>query len=194
MHTRLHACITKWEDSVRDLEFAGNRMQFHQTGTSTDGRITLIEHTVAPATMAGPPHVHHAEDELTLLLDGALTVLVGERLSTISAGQSVWKPREVVHAFWNAGDRPARLLEIVAPAGLEQYFAALAGLFSGGRMPDLRDIAQVAANHRLEFVGSSEYFAATAKVFAAAEGGPPDMTRWFSLIEQHFARPATPGA
>lgn len=176
---------------MEDLNFAGNSMHFHQTGQSTDGRITLIEHTVAPSTMAGPPHVHHAEDELTLLLEGELTVLVGERLSTISPGQSVWKPRDVAHAFWNAGDRPARLLEIVAPAGLEQYFAALSELFTGGRMPDLRALAPLAANHRLEFVGSSEYFAATAQVFADAQGGPPDMTRWFALVEEHFARPAT---
>ena len=177
---------------MRDIEFGGNRMHFHQTSGSTEGRVTLIEHTVAPATMAGPPHVHQAEDELTLLLEGELTVLVGGRLSTISAGQSVWKPRDVAHAFWNPGDRPARLLEIVAPAGLERYFAALADLFAGGAMPDLRQIAPLAANHGLEFVGSPEYFAATAKVFADAHGGPPDMVRWFSLIEEHFARSGVP--
>jgi len=176
---------------MQDIEFGGNVMHFHQTGGSTDGRITLIEHTVAPVTMAGLPHVHHGEDELTLLLEGELTVLVGERLSSLSAGQSVWKPREVAHAFWNAGDRPARLLEIVAPAGLEHYFAALSELFAGGGIPDLRQIAPLAASHGLEFVGSSEYFASTAKVFADAHGGPPDMARWFSLVEEHFAQPAS---
>lgn len=178
---------------MQDLEFGGNTMHFHQTGSSTGGRITLIEHTVAPATMAGPPHVHRGEDELTVLLEGELTVLVGERLSTVSAGESVWKPREVAHAFWNAADRPARLLEIVAPAGLEEYFAALAGLFSGGRMPDLRQIAPLASDYGLEFVGSREYFGATAQVFADAQGDRPDMSRWFSLIEQHFAGSAARG-
>ncbi|MFP5341923.1 MAG: cupin domain-containing protein [Candidatus Limnocylindria bacterium] len=170
-----------------DLAFGGNVMHFHETGRSTDGRITLIEHTVAPMTMAGPPHVHHGEDELTLLLDGELTVIVGERLTAIAAGQSVWKPRDVAHAFWNASDRPARLVEIVTPAGLEDYFASLAELFADGAMPDLRQVAPLAAGHGLEFVGSPAYFASTAQLFAEAQGGPPDMRTWFSLVEEHFA-------
>ena len=31
-----------------------------------------------------------------------------------------------MHTFWNAGPAPARLLEVIAPAGFEKYFAELA--------------------------------------------------------------------
>ena len=40
----------------------------------------------------------------------------------------VYKPRDVWHTFWNATDRPARLLEIISPAGFEQLFDELAEL------------------------------------------------------------------
>jgi hypothetical protein len=51
-------------------------------------------------------------------------------------GTLVIKPRGIQHCFWNAGSAPARLLEIITPAGLEQYFEELASLVSSGGPPD----------------------------------------------------------
>jgi hypothetical protein len=45
-------------------------------------------------------------------------------------GDLVVKPRRVPHAFWNAGDQPARLLELISPAGFEHYFRGLAPLLA----------------------------------------------------------------
>lgn len=43
-------------------------------------------------------------------------------------GDLIFKPRNQWHTFWNAGDEPARLLEIISPAGFEDYFAELVRL------------------------------------------------------------------
>jgi hypothetical protein len=40
----------------------------------------------------------------------------------------VHKPRGQWHTFWNAGDEPCRILEIISPAGFERFFAELVEL------------------------------------------------------------------
>jgi hypothetical protein len=53
----------------------------------------------------------------------------GTRSASADRGDLVFKPRGVPHAFWNAGDAPARALEIISPAGFERYFAEAVALF-----------------------------------------------------------------
>ncbi len=60
------------------------------------------------------------------------------------------KPRGVPHAFWNPGDKPARLLEIISPAGFEQYFTGLADILSAPGTPDTGQLAAVADRHGLD--------------------------------------------
>jgi hypothetical protein len=60
------------------------------------------------------------------------------------------KPRGVPHAFWNATDEPARLLEIISPAGFERYFAESEELVSGGGPPDLEALAGPAERYGLD--------------------------------------------
>ena len=55
------------------------------------------------------------------------------------------------HAFWNAGPEPARILEIIAPAGFEQYFADMAPLFDGRGAPDRDKVAEIATRYDLTY-------------------------------------------
>ena len=43
-------------------------------------------------------------------------------------GDLLFKPRDQWHTFWNAGDEPASVLELISPAGLERFFRWLAEL------------------------------------------------------------------
>jgi hypothetical protein len=60
------------------------------------------------------------------------------------------KPRGVPHAFWNAGDEPARLLEVITPGGFEGYFVRLAEIVRPGAVPDMGALAALAAEYDLE--------------------------------------------
>jgi hypothetical protein len=66
----------------------------------------------------------------------------------------VFKPRGVAHAFWNAGERPARLLELISPAGFEGYFEEAAALFASGS-PDPERAAELMQRYRLQMDLSS---------------------------------------
>jgi hypothetical protein len=63
----------------------------------------------------------------------------------------VFKPRHQWHAFWNPGDEPARLLEIISPAGFEHYFAEIAPhLPPNSAEPDEERLGEIMARYGLE--------------------------------------------
>jgi quercetin dioxygenase-like cupin family protein len=104
-------------------------IRFMIGGEETGDNFALVEHPIAPRALAAPMHTHRHEDEYTYVLEGEIGVQIGEEVRIARPGDLVFKPRGVSHAFWNAGDTPARALEIISPAGFERYFAELAPLF-----------------------------------------------------------------
>ena len=76
--------------------------------------------------------------------------LLGDDVVYAEPGDLVFKPRDQWHTFWNAGDEPARILEIIAPAGFEQFFAKLSDAGGAAEPPDPEALAALAADYGLE--------------------------------------------
>jgi quercetin dioxygenase-like cupin family protein len=125
------------------VELGGLSARFMATGEG----FALVEHVIAPRTLAAPMHVHEHEDEYSYVLEGEMGVQVGDEVRYATAGDLVSKPRGVWHAFWNRADRPARLLEIISPAGFERYFEELAPLLRPE--PDFEALAALQARYGL---------------------------------------------
>ena len=104
-------------------------IRFMIGGEQTQGNFALVEHPIKPRALAAPMHTHRHEDEYTYVLEGEIGVQIGDEVRVARPGDLVFKPRGVLHAFWNVGDTLARALEIISPAGFERYFAELAPLF-----------------------------------------------------------------
>jgi mannose-6-phosphate isomerase-like protein (cupin superfamily) len=100
-------------------------VRFMIDGDETDQGFSLVEHPMSPRALAAPLHVHTREDEYTYVLEGKVGALLGDEVLVAEAGDLVFKPRNQWHTFWNAGDEPARILEIIAPAGFETFFEEL---------------------------------------------------------------------
>jgi hypothetical protein len=90
------------------------------------------------------------EDEYSYVLEGRLGALLGDDVVYGEPGDLIFKPRGQWHTFWNTGDEPARILEIISPAGFEGYFERVAALFAAGGAPDPVALEAVAAEHGLE--------------------------------------------
>ena len=104
--------------------------------SASGGRLSLVEHPLAPRALGSPLHTRSHEDEYSYILDGQIGAQVGDEVITAGPGDVIAKPSGIPHAFWNAGDEPARVLEIIAPGGFEDYFAGLGGLLAAGGPPD----------------------------------------------------------
>jgi mannose-6-phosphate isomerase-like protein (cupin superfamily) len=103
-------------------------VRFMIYGDETDGGFSLVEHPMPPRTLAAPLHLHTREDEYSFVLEGRMGALLGDEVLEAGPGDLVFKPRNQWHTFWNAGEEPCRILEIIAPAGFEGFFEELVDL------------------------------------------------------------------
>src|SRR5262245_56221656 len=138
----------------RLVHLASVGVRFMLDGDRTGGRFALVEHPLPARSLGAPVHTHRDEDEFSFVLQGEIQVQIGERLITAGEGTLVTKPRGVPHAFWNATDSPARILELISPAGIEDYFAAMAELYSSGA-PDPGRAADIRKQYNVDLDPSS---------------------------------------
>jgi mannose-6-phosphate isomerase-like protein (cupin superfamily) len=100
-------------------------VRFLIDGTEAGERLSLVEHPMSPRALAAPLHLHTREDEYSFVLQGRMGALLGDEVVEAGPGDLVFKPRNQWHTFWNAGDEPCRILEIISPAGFERFFREL---------------------------------------------------------------------
>ena len=100
-------------------------VRFMIGGGDSGGGFSLVEHPMSARALAAPLHRHSREDEYSYVVAGRVGALLGDDVLVGGPGDLIFKPRNQWHTFWNAGDEPARLLEIISPAGFEEYFAEL---------------------------------------------------------------------
>lgn len=124
-------------------------VRFMIEGNETGGRFSLVEHPMPPRALGAPLHRHSREDEYTYVVKGRIGVLIGEDVVLASQGDLVFKPRNQWHTFWNAGDEPASILEMISPAGFENYFHELSALGGGGNI-SASVLAELSGRYGLE--------------------------------------------
>jgi mannose-6-phosphate isomerase-like protein (cupin superfamily) len=101
-------------------------VRFMVWSEESGGGFSLVEHPIPPRTLAAPLHRHTKEDEYSYILEGRMGAQLGDEVVHAEVGDLVFKPRDQWHAFWNAGDGPCRILEIISPGGFEHLFEEVA--------------------------------------------------------------------
>ena len=127
----------------------GVRFSYKVQAADSGGMLAVLEVEI-PAHTLVKPHNHTREDEFSLVLDGTVGVRVGDRELTAGPGSYLVKPRHTPHAMWNATSAPARVIEILAPAGLEAYFEELAPILAEHRTAP--EYYQLAENYGITIV------------------------------------------
>ncbi len=129
-------------------------VRFMLDGETSDGGFSLVEHPMSARALAAPLHRHTREDEYSYVLEGRMGALLGDDVLEAGPGDLVLKPRNEWHTFWNAGDDPCRILEIIAPAGFERFFAELVDL-GGVAQADPAALGEICERYALEMDPSS---------------------------------------
>jgi quercetin dioxygenase-like cupin family protein len=124
-------------------------VRFMLNGEEAGERFSLVEHPMSPRALAAPLHRHTREDEYSHVLEGRVGALLGDEVVIGGPGDLIYKPRNQWHTFWNAGDQPARILEIISPAGFERFFAELVDL-GGLTQADPQALADLCARYEVE--------------------------------------------
>jgi quercetin dioxygenase-like cupin family protein len=136
---------------MTDIRFLRNRVHIHISGLQTDGAFALLEST-GPAGDETPLHVHHLEDEGFYVLEGELTLWVGDAVHVLRAGEGMLAPRGVPHTV-RVGDSEARWLVTSTPAGFEAFVRAVGTPEPATALPSPEELARVASVHGIEILG-----------------------------------------
>lgn len=123
-------------------------VHFKLWGSDTDGAVSVVEHPF-PVGALVPPHLHTREDEYSIVTEGEIGFRSGDREVVLGAGGYITKPRNELHAMWNAGSVPARMIEIISPAGFENFFRELTELTVTGP-PELEQVMALAERYGLK--------------------------------------------
>ncbi|WP_030301677.1 cupin domain-containing protein [Streptomyces katrae] len=116
---------------------------FKLWGEDTGGAVSVVEHPF-PVGALVPPHLHTREDEYSIVTEGEIGFRSGDRETVLGAGGYITKPRGELHTMWNAGPVPARMIEIISPAGFEHFFREVAEMLADGQ-PQAEDAVPVLA-------------------------------------------------
>jgi mannose-6-phosphate isomerase-like protein (cupin superfamily) len=122
---------------------------FKLWGKNTNGEVSIVEHPF-PVGALVPPHLHTREDEYSIVTQGEIGFRSGDREAVLGAGGYITKPRGEMHTMWNAGKVPAHMIEVISPAGFENFFQELSDLLAAGP-PPLEVLAELGSNYGLQF-------------------------------------------
>jgi len=131
------------------VDLAAVGVRFLAWAEETGGGCSIVEHPIPPRTLVAPLHKHSREDEYSFVLEGRMGAQLGDDVVYAEAGDFVFKPREQWHTFWNAGDGPCRILEIISPGGFEHLFDELGTMMAGADFDPAR-MMEIDARYGIE--------------------------------------------
>ena len=122
--------------------------------------VAIVEHPFDVGAITAP-HLHTREDEHSIVVEGEIGFRSDNNEVVLGPGGYITKPRGQMHAMWNAGATPGRIIEVITPGGFENYFRELAELLTHGAGPGLHatpEFAELAVKYGLTY-GTPDWLA-----------------------------------
>lgn len=127
-----------------------NIMDIKISGSDTDGDLAIFEQTSLSQGRGTPLHVHHLQDEVFYVVEGSYYFQVGENKYNLTAGDSIFLPRKVPHA-WTQVSEKGKMTVIFQPAGkMEDFFVTMSAI---NHEPTQTEIAKIFTDNEMEIVG-----------------------------------------
>ncbi|CAN5544345.1 cupin domain-containing protein [soil metagenome] len=134
----------------KKLNVLGHSVTVRLSKKETQGHHYVFE-VITPPGLGIPPHVHDREDEIIHVLEGEFGVMLGDKNFQANAGDEIYFPKHIPHAFQNIGSKSGKTLWTVVPGGnFEEFFEKLGALPAGE--PDLKIVAQIFAEHGMKIL------------------------------------------
>ncbi|MFH2056203.1 MAG: cupin domain-containing protein [bacterium] len=127
-----------------------NTLDIKISGADTDGDLAVFEQTGLTPKGGPPLHIHPNQDEWFYVIEGEYLFQVGEDKHQMKAGDTIFLPRAVQHAFVQLTEK-GRLIVSYLPAGKMEAFFKVTDAWSSP--PAAEEIARVFAEHDMKVVG-----------------------------------------
>ncbi|MFT3822868.1 MAG: cupin domain-containing protein [Chitinophagaceae bacterium] len=120
------------------------------TAAHTNGVFSCTETIVNDGWLVGPPHLHQHLDEAMYVLEGTITMLTGNDIVDVSAGSWHFRPRNIIHTFWNKSGKPAKVFDFYLPGGFEEYLKKLCDLYLKYGKVDAKEVEKFIKDYDIE--------------------------------------------
>lgn len=141
-------------DGVAQFESpAGEDVVVRATGDETDGAYDVLDLSIPPGPGVTPLHIHHENDEATLVMEGQLTVQLGDKRHVLGSGQFVNAPSGLPHTYRNSGDGTARAIFVMSPGNNWEYLEEAAEHGPVEDDSDIERLLPILETHGVEVVG-----------------------------------------
>jgi len=144
-------------EGLADVWWKTGRMTVKAGGAESAQAFAQIE-VDGPRGDATPRHLHHNEDETFYLLEGEMTLFVGDERIDLHPGDYCFAARGIAHAHIIRSER-ARFLTTISPAGIEELFVAYGVPVTGDEpptgvvMPPMDEMVRLFAGYGCDIVG-----------------------------------------
>jgi mannose-6-phosphate isomerase-like protein (cupin superfamily) len=125
----------------------GSSVTIKAGGDHTNGTFFLSETVIEAGFPGPPPHFHRRLHDMFFVLEGTLTMRLGDEIEEAEPGTFVCVPPGVTHTFSNGTDSPVRFLNFNTPSGWENYMRDLGRELAAGRTPTSAEIGRIAARY-----------------------------------------------
>jgi quercetin dioxygenase-like cupin family protein len=154
MNTRNHKPTVLQPGEGRKIMVLGMEVTKKLSSLETGGDYFLFDGVVRQGDRV-PPHIHHREDEIIQVLEGELEIFLGGMTFKAPAGAVAYFPRNVVHAFANVGNAPAKARFLASPGeNFEKFFEELSAL-PANQPPDMAKVMEIFVRYGLPIVPES---------------------------------------
>jgi quercetin dioxygenase-like cupin family protein len=144
-------------EGIDNVWWKSGRVTVKAGGAETGHAFSQIE-TDDPRGSGPPLHLHHNEDETFYVVEGEITVRVGDERIDLTAGDYLFAPRGIAHAYVVRSER-ARMLVTASPGGVEQFFVSQGIPVTGSEpptdavVPPMDEMVRLFAEYGCEILG-----------------------------------------
>ena len=140
---------------AEQVEIGGVPLTCKVSSQDTNGAMCVFE--FSGNGPAGPRHVHHDQDEWIYVIEGEFDFEIGGQLLRAQAGETVFLPRKVAHAWTSVGETPGKILDTYQPAGKMEDFYREVGRFTTPPIHEVlgvHGLSQLFQTHGMDLVGA----------------------------------------
>ena len=127
-----------------------NTLDIKISTEDTEGDLAVFEQTGLTPNGGPPLHIHPFQDEWFYVIEGEYLFQVGEDRYEMKAGDTIFLPRNVQHAFLQLTDS-GKMIASYLPAGKMEAFFQTTDQWN--TPPSREEIAQVFLDHDMKVVG-----------------------------------------
>lgn len=127
----------------KGITVGNSKLFLKLSSEAASNKLSITEYELSPKFPGPPPHKHKVFEHAWYVLEGGLTIQLGDEISVLTKGSFIFIPKTMLHAFSNQSNSVVKMLVVDMPGGFERYYDDLQAAFGDGKAIDQEIIRSI---------------------------------------------------